>query len=874
MASIWGMICVLTLLLTAGLFDKKGDDFMSNRNGDVAKWIAAGYFGLLIFCTLYITGFINNRLYDGPKSFGIMDNIFSFLLLGFHIEIFLPVLFCLTVLSYFLIRQLSNGNASHHIINKLLNWDKTSKDELGRSIPKAEGDQLYGEGHLAQPKEYESIAIVQSVEEAWGDILGLYERGKNGEKRVVNLRMDAREEGIHSLVLAPTRGGKTAKYAQNKLFQANKRQEINIVNDQKGELSEMNAIYEKDHCIPRYVLNLDDPRKSDGFNIFSLINKETAVKDCRLIATTWLTNAALDGTSQAYILNGISLFQALLLRVFDGTDFADDSVPDEYILKNFFSQPNKAAYKVLPGRYIGRKNIGAVYDMLLCAGITTNEKSLKLDKLAELETYFTAEVLEASGSQRANKPFQTFLIQNKEFRPGVMGTLATGLDVLQDENIRRVLCTNGINLSKIGERRCNYYCVTPGLNKMYQSIVSLFFKMASEELMKYAKKQPDGKLPIPANFLLDEFANIGVLPEWDGVVSLVAGLNININMIVQDLSQLKNKYPKEFESFIANCGILLVLGVNDNYTASYLEKRSGMLTTKIISHHYSQRNLQQSSTMAVGKRETLDASDFFFKDKNLCFIFFEGIYPIVVEKFPYWEHPDYEKMPKNEKGNRPLRVKNVELPDLGTPEKKQMEIDMWRAADAYERIHGDPKTLDRSYEGRCIPYYKKNEKHSVGEKFKNFIPKNLDDERKDSSMNSKPLQIIRLEEGDFEVVAGSIGTVKGDSSEENDNEKECNERFHEGRSSGKEEALEDHSKQNQKNLPFHDNIHQTDAQLTLSERDGKGQEIFEGECTLDRHVHQSPSRREISLTNLEEEDVQNDRKKPEPHLKPPHKQES
>lgn len=850
----------------------KGDGFVSNRNDDILKWIAAGYFGLIIFCTLYITGFISNRLNNGPKSIGIMDNIFSFLLIGFHIEIFLPVLFGFTVLSYIFIKLLSNSNNSnlgYHIIKKLLNWDKNGKDELGRSIPKAEGDQLFGEGHLAQPEEYENIAVVQPVEEAWGDILGLYEHAKNGEKRVVNLRMDAREEGIHSLVLAPTRGGKTAKYAQNKLFQANKRQEINIVNDQKGELSEMNAIYEKIHCIPRYVLNLDDPRKSDGFNIFSLINNETAVKDCRLIATTWLTNAALDGTSQAYILNGISLFQALLLRVFDGTDFADDSIPDEYVLKNFFSQPNKAEYKVLPGRYIGRKNIGTVYDMLLCAGITTNEKSLKLDKLAELETYFTPEVLEASGSQRANKPFQTFLIQNKEFRPGVMGTLATGLDVLQDENIRRVLCTNGINLSKIGERRCNYYCVTPGLNKMYQSIVSLFFKMASEELMKYAKKQPDGKLPIPANFLLDEFANIGVLPEWDGVVSLVAGLNISINMIVQDLSQLKNKYPKEFESFIANCGILLVLGVNDNYTASYLEKRSGMLTTKIISHHYSSKNLQQSSTAAVGKRETLDASDFFFKDKNLSFIFFEGIHPIVVEKFPYWEHPEYEKMPKNEKGNRPLRIKNDELPDLGTPARRRMEIDMWRAADAYERIYGDPKTLDRSYEGRCIPYYKKNKKHSAG--FKDYIPKNYDDYSQDSALNSKPIQIIRLEECDFEVVAGSLVSTKNDSNKATDNEKEYNKRLHESVSSRKDETLEKHLNQKEKKLFSKSNI-QTEALLTLSERESISPDLSEEECDFDRLDPQSPNRREISLIDLDDDVVENDCQKPEPLLKPPNRQ--
>ena len=104
-----------------------------------------------------------------------------------------------------------------------------------------------------------------------------------------------------------------------------------------------------------------------------------------------------------------------------------------------------------------------------------------------------------------------------------------------------------------------------------------------------------------------------------------------------------------------------------------------------------------------------------------------------------------------------------------------------------------------------------------------------------------------------------------------DNEKEYNKRLHESVSSRKDETLEKHLNQKEKKLFSKSNI-QTEALLTLSERESISPDLSEEECDFDRLDPQSPNRREISLIDLDDDVVENDCQKPEPLLKPPNRQ--
>lgn len=714
---------------------------MSNRNNELLKWIGAGYVVTLIFCSLYITGFINNRLKDGPRSFGIMDNVFSFVLIGFPGWLFTFVLFALTGVSLY---------AIHYFNSEPSIFKNKKTDELDRYESREDANPIYGDIHFGQPEDYRNIAVIQDVNEAYGDILGLKKVNSDGTKLVINTRVDI-DDRLHWLVIAPTRQWKTVFVVDNKIFQAVKRQESLVCHDPKGELTEIFAPYGKEHGIPVFIFNVQNPRKSDGLNLFSLIHEETAIDDAKKIAEVWLTNTPRQGQGEALALVGVSELSGIILRVYFGTDFADESVPDEQISKDFFLREDKPDYKPIPGVYIGRKDFGSVFDMVFCDG-----------GIKELEGYFTREVLEATNSMKAYHSFKTFKGANERFKPSVHSTVCQAVEVMEDEYVRKMLCTDGIDFVSIGERPTMVFCVTPSLTDSYQSVISLFFKLAVDELYNYALSLPEQKLKIPVNFVLDEFANIGIIPKWEGMISIVGSTNINLTMILQDLGQLATRY-KNYESIVANSGIKLILGVGDNFTVSYFEKYSGKFTTKVISEHFSQYNGSQSYTEALGKKELLEAADFFFKKKENCFIFLPESYPVVAKKFPYWDHPEYEKLKKNESGNKPARTKIASMPDIGSPERDQMIQEMWQEVKEYERKHGDPREIDRSYKGKCVPYDEKHPKKSVSEHIKSFIPSSLDnffDSSTTEQVEKAPGQysgpVIHLEESDFEVLAGII----------------------------------------------------------------------------------------------------------------------
>lgn len=109
---------------------------------------------------------------------------------------------------------------------------------------------------------------------------------------------------------------------------------------------------------------------------------------------------------------------------------------------------------------------------------------------------------------------------------------------------------------------------------------ALFFSFLFLDLVDYADRQEGRRCKIPVNFLLDEFANIGSIPEFDKKLATVRSRALYINIILQDLPQLMNRYPQTYGSILSNCATLLCIGCNDPETAKYLSTRSGETTTR------------------------------------------------------------------------------------------------------------------------------------------------------------------------------------------------------------------------------------------------------------------------------------------------------
>ena len=97
-------------------------------------------------------------------------------------------------------------------------------------------------------------------------------------------------------------------------------------------------------------------------------------------------------------------------------------------------------------------------------------------------------------------------------------------------------------------------------------VSNLFIK-----LIRYADSQPNGRCDVDVFMLLDEFANIGAIPEFNKKISTARSRGIGIIPIIQNIAQIKNRYPNDiWQEVIGNCDTRLSLACTDILTAEYI----------------------------------------------------------------------------------------------------------------------------------------------------------------------------------------------------------------------------------------------------------------------------------------------------------------
>ena len=83
-----------------------------------------------------------------------------------------------------------------------------------------------------------------------------------------------------------------------------------------------------------------------------------------------------------------------------------------------------------------------------------------------------------------------------------------------------VKCFNGIcsieilDFFNIAEQKCAYFCITSDQDSTYDMLATLFTSFLSIKLVRLADRTEERVLPVPVSFILDEFPNIGVVPDF------------------------------------------------------------------------------------------------------------------------------------------------------------------------------------------------------------------------------------------------------------------------------------------------------------------------------------------------------------------------
>jgi type IV secretion system protein VirD4 len=395
-------------------------------------------------------------------------------------------------------------------------------------------------------------------------------------------------------VLGPPGSGKSRAYVRNNMFQAVKTGWSVIVTDPKGELTRDFRKYFEDLGYQVKVFNLVDMVHSDRWNPLSEVTTDI---DAQMFCEVVIANTGVPGRKGGdpfWDRAEMNLLKALALYV---------------------------VYELPPEE----RNMGSVYKIL------ASGDSKYLDAIFKVLPY----------DHPAKMPFNIYAETSPQVRSGVIIGLGTRLQVFQNSLVRNLTETSDIIMDLPGQEKYAYFCIVSDMDHTFDFLASLFFSFLFINLTRYADRS-GGELTIPVNFLLDEFCNIGHIPDFPKKISTMRGRGIACSVIFQSIGQLKSFYPdNEWETILADCDSWLVLGVKDVTSAEYISKHMGVGTIETTSHSKSVGKILDlgKDTKRFEKRNLLNPDEIVRMDRNEAILSAFGLKPFKLTKMDYTKHP-------------------------------------------------------------------------------------------------------------------------------------------------------------------------------------------------------------------------------------------
>jgi len=416
------------------------------------------------------------------------------------------------------------------------------------------------------------------------------------------LGTDLKKVGINKniLVVGGSGAGKTACYIKPNIMQC---LGSYIITDPKGELYKETSKFLIDEGYEVKAFNLVNPTYSDFYNPIANICSD---QDVDTLAHILVTGANKDGGG------------------------GDDPFWDN-TAKMLISATIYYVLSVLP---LEQQNIGSCLNIIRQGGADSSifEKLFIDDLMPE----HPGRIQYESFKTAADKTMQSIVISS-----------ISKMRVFDMPAIQRITSTNSIDFYKVAKKKTAIFVITSAAESTYDFVSTMFFSQMFSILYKQADDY-GSRLPNQVYFLLDEFANIGQIPDFQKKLSTTRSLGISISIIVQSLDQLESLYKDSYENILGNCDTQLMLGTNSQKTAEYFSKSLGQTTIKIeqksISKDKDEAKKQGVSISTQRQaRDLMTVDEIRRLDNNKEIIMVRGLKPILAEKAWYFTcHPKRE----------------------------------------------------------------------------------------------------------------------------------------------------------------------------------------------------------------------------------------
>ena len=523
---------------------------------------------------------------------------------------------------------------------------------------------------------------------------------------------------VNVLVVGGSGSGKSASYSIPNAYQM---LGSYVFTDPKGELYDKTAGYLKANGYDIKVLNLVNPENSDGYNPLMHIQSEI---DVDVIANTIIKGQDSDGK---------------------GSDpFWDNNA--EMLLKSLI-------YYLLEKRPKEEINLTSCAEMVRAAA-SSNGTNLLRELMSELPLSHPA---------RTNFQSVEVVAGSEKTYSSILSTLQSKLGKFDSQEIANVTSTNTINFEDIANHKTAVYVISSDTHTAYNFLLTIFFAQMIQQLYNYADMN-GGRLKVPTYFILDEFANIGQIPDFDKKISTSRSRGISFSVILQNLDQLEAVYEKSYETIMGNCDTHVFLGSNSFKTVEYFSKQLGETTiardTKSTNRDKNFSKQGYSTSDQIMGRALMTPDELRRMDNDLCIIFEKGLKPIKANKYYYFTKPTMNRRLNQERldhNNFDAGVRgewrkfNPQNPYADSTDKPEQDLKVESLDDLFE---DDVKPITPP-----TPQAQPKAKQNVVEQEAPVLP--MEDNTKEDELFSKDLQ--EELEAKFDELFGSVDTSKKDN---------------------------------------------------------------------------------------------------------------
>lgn len=415
------------------------------------------------------------------------------------------------------------------------------------------------------------------------------------------------------LVIGGSGSGKTRFYVKPNLMQMHSSY---CVTDPKGTIVIECGKMLEDSGYEIKILNTINFKKSMKYNPFAYLRSE---KDILKLVQTIIANTKGEGekAGEDFWVKAEKLYYTALIG---------------YI---FYEAPRE------------EKNFATLLDMIDASEVREDDETYMnpIDRLFEA-------LEKKEPTHFAVKQYKKYKLAAGKTAKSILISCGARLAPFDIKELRDLMSEDELELDTVGDRKSALFVIISDTDDTFNFVVSIMYSQLFNLLCDKADDEYGGRLPVHVRCLLDEFANIGLIPKFEKLIATIRSREISASIILQAQSQLKAIYKDNADTIVGNCDSTLFLGGKEKTTLKELSETLGKETIDLYntSETRSNANSYGLNYQKTGK-ELMSQDEITVMDGSKCIFQLRGVRPFLSDKFDITKHKNYKLLEDYDKKN-------------------------------------------------------------------------------------------------------------------------------------------------------------------------------------------------------------------------------